>query len=315
MLKALSNLSTIGTKVISQSKTATVDSLKALAPTLTKIAQASGDSFPKALQVFLTYPFVDAVVGKNPAVARNLHMGDYTNLNIQLDINLNGLGAICSTLPQLQDLPVNICDNPQLESCVNGLLKTDPNQFDGKSVEDLLATLINQCGAGLKTTLCDAAKGLPGPLGSTLGDLCGIPVGGLKVPRLPIKVPSLSKLTKCLSSGKPLGAACDKINPLLLAQRCSFTTKRDKPKGYRSDTCKRYRELNLRLNKNGDLIKLPIGGGGGNGGNGGGGGDPLGLPGLGRRGFGANSTSHGVAARGSHDNDLTSMLVWGLMSR
>ena len=89
MLKALSNLSTIGTKVISQSKTATVDSLKALAPTLTKIAQA-GDSFPKALQVFLTYPFVDAVVGKNPAVARNLHMGDYTNLNIQLDIDLTG---------------------------------------------------------------------------------------------------------------------------------------------------------------------------------------------------------------------------------
>ena len=44
-----------------------------------------------------------------------------------------------------------------------------------------------------------------------------------------------------------MGTACDKINPLLLAQRCSFTTKRDKPKGYRSDTCQRYRELNLRL--------------------------------------------------------------------
>ena len=147
------------------------------------------------------------------------------------------------------------------------------------------------------------------------GTCCGIAVGGLKIPKLPIKVPSLSKLTKCLSSGKPLGSACDDINPLLLAQRCSFTTKRDKPKGYRSDTCQRYRELNLSLNKNGDLIKLPIGGGGGGGNGGGGGGGLGGLPGLGRPGFGASSTSHGVAARGSHDNDLTSMLVWGLMSR
>ncbi len=136
----------------------------------------------------------------------------------------------------------------------------------------------------------------------------------LKLPKLPLKVPSLSKLSKCLASGKPLGSACDDINPLLLAQRCSFTTKRDKPKGYRSDTCQRYRELNLRLNNNGDLIKLPVGGGGGNGG-GGGGGLGGGLPGLGRPGFGASSASNGGSARDRHDNDLTAMLVWGLMSR
>ena len=37
--------------------------------------------------MFLTYPFVDEVVGRDPQVARNLHMGDYTNLSIQLDVD------------------------------------------------------------------------------------------------------------------------------------------------------------------------------------------------------------------------------------
>jgi phospholipid/cholesterol/gamma-HCH transport system substrate-binding protein len=89
MLRALSDLSSVGTQVIRDSKVATIDSLESLAPTLTKLAEA-GDSLPKALQVFLTYPFVDAVVGKNPAQARNLHMGDYTNLSIQLDLDFSG---------------------------------------------------------------------------------------------------------------------------------------------------------------------------------------------------------------------------------
>jgi phospholipid/cholesterol/gamma-HCH transport system substrate-binding protein len=90
MLKALARLSSVATKVIGQSKTATVDSLDALAPTLTKLA-AAGSALPKSLQVFLTYPFVDSVVGKNPTQARNLHMGDYTNLSAKLDIDLTGL--------------------------------------------------------------------------------------------------------------------------------------------------------------------------------------------------------------------------------
>jgi phospholipid/cholesterol/gamma-HCH transport system substrate-binding protein len=68
MLKALSRISSVGTRVIGQSKQATIDSLRALAPTLTKLSEA-GDALPKSLQVFLTYPFVDAVVGKNPAQA------------------------------------------------------------------------------------------------------------------------------------------------------------------------------------------------------------------------------------------------------
>ena len=56
-------------------------------PVLTELAD-SGDDFTKSLHVFLTYPFVDEVVGRDPQVARNLHMGDYTNLSIELDVDL-----------------------------------------------------------------------------------------------------------------------------------------------------------------------------------------------------------------------------------
>ena len=87
MLQALDDLSSVATRVIRDSKATTIQSLRSLDPTLTKLAEA-GDSLPKAFQVFLTYPFVDEVVGRNPAQARNLHMGDYTNLSVQMDIDL-----------------------------------------------------------------------------------------------------------------------------------------------------------------------------------------------------------------------------------
>ena len=55
---------------------------------LTQLA-ASGDNFTNAFHVFLTYPFVDEVVGRDPQVARNLHMGDFTNLSITLEVDLS----------------------------------------------------------------------------------------------------------------------------------------------------------------------------------------------------------------------------------
>jgi phospholipid/cholesterol/gamma-HCH transport system substrate-binding protein len=73
--------------VIKASKVATIDSLRQLQPVLNQLA-ASGDNFVKAFNVFLTYPFVDEVVGRDPQVARNLHMGDYTNLSVVLDVDL-----------------------------------------------------------------------------------------------------------------------------------------------------------------------------------------------------------------------------------
>jgi phospholipid/cholesterol/gamma-HCH transport system substrate-binding protein len=94
MLSALSRLSSVGTKVIDASAQNTVTSLNSLAPVLTAFAK-TGDDFVNSLQIFLTYPFIDGVVGKNAQQARDLHMGDYTNLSIQLEVDLsNGLPGI-----------------------------------------------------------------------------------------------------------------------------------------------------------------------------------------------------------------------------
>jgi phospholipid/cholesterol/gamma-HCH transport system substrate-binding protein len=51
--------------------------------------------------VFATYPFIDEAVGRNPRVARNLHMGDYTNLSVNLNIDV-------ANLPEL-GVPAEIC--------------------------------------------------------------------------------------------------------------------------------------------------------------------------------------------------------------
>ena len=92
MLQALNELGDVGVRVIKASKEATIDSLPQLQPVLTELAN-SGDAFVKAFHVFLTYPFVDDVVGRDPQVARNLHMGDYTNLSVTLDIDLTAGAA------------------------------------------------------------------------------------------------------------------------------------------------------------------------------------------------------------------------------
>jgi phospholipid/cholesterol/gamma-HCH transport system substrate-binding protein len=104
MLAALDELSGVAVDVIQRSKGATITSLERLNPVLTQLA-ASGDNFTKAFHVFLTYPFVDDVVGRDPQVARNLHMGDYTNLSIQLEVDLSGGGGL-PTLPT--NLPTEI---------------------------------------------------------------------------------------------------------------------------------------------------------------------------------------------------------------
>ena len=110
MLKALADLSDVGTRVIQSSKAATIDSLEALAPTLDKLAEA-GDDFPRSLEIGLTYPFVDAIVGRNAQQARDWHMGDYTNLSVQLDLDLrNGL-------PSAPGLPGGLSLSELLELC------------------------------------------------------------------------------------------------------------------------------------------------------------------------------------------------------
>ena len=98
MLAALDRLSSVAVDVISRSKGATITSLERLDPVLTQLA-AAGDDFTNAFHVFLTYPFVDEIVGRDPQVARNLHMGDFTNLSITLDLELPTLPTTLPTLP------------------------------------------------------------------------------------------------------------------------------------------------------------------------------------------------------------------------
>lgn len=96
MLQALSQLGNVGTRVIRASKEATIGVIRNLEPTLTQLANA-GDSFVNALDTALTYPFVDDLVGRDPQVARNLHMGDYVNLSINLDVNARDIVAAAAS--------------------------------------------------------------------------------------------------------------------------------------------------------------------------------------------------------------------------
>ena len=160
MLKGLSRLSSVGTHVIQASKAATIDSLRALAPTLTELARA-GDALPKSLQVFLTYPFVDAVVGINPVQARNLHMGDYTNLSMKLDLSLEQLGA-----------PVGGTVKDLIDTCKQTPLAKVCNQLPLTAVKKI-------CAQTPLSPLCDALPGGGGLLGGGSGGSGGSGGGGL----------------------------------------------------------------------------------------------------------------------------------------
>jgi phospholipid/cholesterol/gamma-HCH transport system substrate-binding protein len=155
MLKALANLSSVGVRVIQASKESTIDALKNLAPVLAALGKAD-DALPKSLQVLLTYPFIDEAVGRDPEVARNLHMGDFTNLSVNLTLDLFNLPSI-------------------------------PGLAPGVSLADLLAS----CAKSPLGPVCDQLKGLLS--GAQLKQLCGlVPVlckgstnnggGGLPIP-------------------------------------------------------------------------------------------------------------------------------------
>ena len=75
MLRSLDSLSTVAVDTINKSKADMIADLKAIAPTLTALAD-SGDDLPDSLQVLFTYPFTDEVL-------RGVK-GDY--LNVYLDV-------------------------------------------------------------------------------------------------------------------------------------------------------------------------------------------------------------------------------------
>ncbi len=109
MLRSLNKLGDTGVRVIKASKQATIESFRQLVPVLNQFAD-SGDAFVDAFNVFLTYPFVDEVVGRDPQVARNLHMGDYTNLSIELQVTIGGDGGGGPDVPT--DLPTDLPVDP-----------------------------------------------------------------------------------------------------------------------------------------------------------------------------------------------------------
>ncbi|HSE10379.1 MAG TPA: MCE family protein [Nocardioidaceae bacterium] len=175
MLRALDDLSSVATGVIRQSKADTIASLRALDPTLTKLAEA-GDSLPKAFQVFLTYPFVDEVVGRNPAQARNLHMGDYTNLSVQMDIDLT------KGLPTIPTPPGSPTDpNEQLDAAEKCLQSGNPDSKACKDLSDKQAKAM--CAEFPQNPVCESLA--PGS-GGDGGD------GGGENP-LPLPLPGLGR--------------------------------------------------------------------------------------------------------------------------
>ncbi|WP_110206743.1 MCE family protein [Nocardioides daejeonensis] len=164
MLKALNKLGDVGTRVIKASKTATIDALSELQPVLFSLAK-TGDDFAKSFHVLLTYPFVDEAVGRDPQQARNLHMGDFVNLAIKLDVRLlgeKGEGGLPEILPNVNS-PADL-----LTYCK-----------DGKNQQNLICALLS--GGGLlpkprRTAETDATqtglnRSAPGTISVPLSEL------------------------------------------------------------------------------------------------------------------------------------------------
>ena len=223
MLRSLEDLSAVGVKVIRASKTATIDSLEALNPVLSQLA-ASGDDFTKAFHVFLTYPFVDEVVGRDPQVARNLHMGDYTNLSVTLEIDLSqgstGLPTLPTNLPSQID-PTEVLDNV-LECLASGDLTSPACQAVLATPTELLK-LQEECRKerNKDKDVCrelNQVPNLPVPLPTETTTVPGVPV---PVPSLP-GVPTLPGAGRAgtqqrTPQGPTYGELMDSFDPALVS--------------------------------------------------------------------------------------------------
>ncbi|MFD0071207.1 MCE family protein [Streptomyces sp. NPDC127166] len=102
MLRALDTLSGVAVSTIDASKKDMVADLKALAPTLTALADAGAD-LPESLQVLLTYPFTDEVM-------RGIK-GDYLNTYLHLAA-APGTEVIPPLIPRTDPTPTPTSSNP-----------------------------------------------------------------------------------------------------------------------------------------------------------------------------------------------------------
>jgi phospholipid/cholesterol/gamma-HCH transport system substrate-binding protein len=221
MLRSLEDLSAVGVKVIRASKAATIDSLEALDPVLSQLA-ASGDNFTKAFHVFLTYPFVDEVVGRDPQVARNLHMGDYTNLSVTLEIDLSqgatGLPTLPTNLPSQID-PTVIVDNV-LDCLASGDLTSPACQKVLATPTDLL-TLQQECRKerNKDKDVCREINQLPNlPLPTETTTVPGVPVPLPSIPGVP-SLPGVGRAgtQERAPRGPTYGQLMDSFDPALVS--------------------------------------------------------------------------------------------------
>jgi phospholipid/cholesterol/gamma-HCH transport system substrate-binding protein len=96
MLRSLDRLSSVTVDTLDAAQDDIVADLKALQPILQQLA-ASGQDLPASLQILLTYPFPDSVLG---AIK-----GDYINLFVETNFRTlpSGCGAIGCSWPQVED--------------------------------------------------------------------------------------------------------------------------------------------------------------------------------------------------------------------
>ena len=98
VLTSLDRLGTVATRVISASQQNTVADLRALQPILGNLADA-GQDLPQALELLTTYPF--------PRTVADGIKGDYANLFITADVNLQTLGGNTGEpIPTLPPVPL-----------------------------------------------------------------------------------------------------------------------------------------------------------------------------------------------------------------
>jgi phospholipid/cholesterol/gamma-HCH transport system substrate-binding protein len=223
MLGALNRLGDVGIRVIKASKDSTIASFRQLVPVLTELAN-TGDNFAKSFHVFLTYPFVDEVVGRDPQVARNLHMGDFTNLSVELDVALPGGGdggppvdptdpaAACTTLGELPNNPTqqdlqDLCERAaaKLQKCID-----NPSAKNCRGLPDVLVEAA--CADAPNNPLCDVV--LPGGGGAGGGDGGG---DGPTLPPLPLPRAGYGPIESWSTRGPTMGDLSKIYDPDLVA--------------------------------------------------------------------------------------------------
>ncbi|MEU0885154.1 MCE family protein [Lentzea sp. NPDC005914] len=131
LLQSLDKLSDVAVDTVNKSRDDIVADLKALQPTLQKLAE-SGQNLPKAFELLLTYPFPDAAVDGIK--------GDYTNLYADLDLNL---GNILDNLGRSRQSPLDsLIPTPGTPLPLPNIPLPGLGQSNGSGLGDLLGGLL-----------------------------------------------------------------------------------------------------------------------------------------------------------------------------